>query len=103
MISESPKNYAYKVREESGEEFSTCKVRGLTLNYESSKLINFNSIKNFVLSENPNPISVTFPSKIARQAHYTVVTKPLTKKYNRIPSKRRVLEDYSSLPFGYVE
>lgn len=100
---EGPKNYAYKVRETSGNEFTVCKVRGLTLNHEVSKIINFETIKSFVLHDQPDPLVVPYKNKIVRQKHWTVVTKPMTKKYNRVAPKRRVLENFSTLPFGYVE
>lgn len=103
LFSESPKNYAYKVRQKSGEEFTVCKVRGLTLNHEVSKVVNFDMIKTFVLDDDPESKTVSYPHKIQRQKLFNVVTKPVSKKYNRILCKRRVLDDYSTLPFGYVD
>lgn len=103
IFSEGPKNYAYKTREENGNELTTCKVRGLTLNYQVSQIVNFETVKNFVLKDNPDPIIVHYPTKIARRHYCEVVTKPMVKKYNRVPPKRRVLANYSTLPFGYVD
>lgn len=78
-------------------------MRGLTLNYEVSKIINFEAIKTFVLQDDPEPIVVPFKHKIARAKFCRVETKAVTKKYNRVPAKRRILPDYSTLPFGYVD
>jgi hypothetical protein len=44
FVSGGPKNYAYRTN--TGKE--TCKVRGFTLNYTNSKLINFNSVRTLV-------------------------------------------------------
>jgi len=39
-----PKNYAYKsINSVTGEEKTVCKVRGITLNYSASQLVNFES------------------------------------------------------------
>lgn len=47
-----PKNYGYKVRmnDESEEEKIVCKVKGIRLNYMNSRIINFETIKNLLLS-----------------------------------------------------
>ncbi|XP_071944489.1 uncharacterized protein [Antedon mediterranea] len=44
FVSGGPKNYAYKLN--SGK--TVCKVKGLTLNYTNSKLINFETVSNMV-------------------------------------------------------
>ena len=45
FVSGGPKNYAYKTNK--GNE--TCKVRGFTLNFTNSQLINFESVKNLLI------------------------------------------------------
>ena len=74
-ISLCPKNYAYQTS--TGEE--TCKVRGFTLNYKNSCIINFESVKNIVKEclTNPGQTFETQNVKIARdrQKH---------KLYNRV-------------------
>ena len=45
-----PKNYAYKsIKSVTGEEKTVCKVRGITLNYSASQLVNFESFKHMIL------------------------------------------------------
>ena len=45
-----PKNYAYKsINSMTGEEKTVCKVRGITLKYSASQLVNFESIRRMIL------------------------------------------------------
>lgn len=63
FVSGGPKNYAYKTNRNK----ETCKVRGITLNYTNSQLINFESVKTIVTNPKRCPnIVVTNPSKICR-------------------------------------
>ena len=45
FVSGGPKNYAYKMN--NGE--TNCKVKGVTLNYKNSEVVNFDSVKYFIL------------------------------------------------------
>jgi len=46
-----PKYNAYKsINSVTGEEKTVCKVRGITLNYSASQLVNFESIKHMILT-----------------------------------------------------
>jgi len=49
-----PKTYAYRLITNKGEK-SVCKVRGITLNYHASKLVNFEVIKAMILGK-ANPL-----------------------------------------------
>ena len=50
LVSGGPKNYAYKsVDSVTSEEKTVCKVRGITLNYSASQLVNFESIRRMIL------------------------------------------------------
>lgn len=49
FVSGGPKNYAIKIYSTKEKKIKTCvKVKGITLNYETSELINFDVIKNIV-------------------------------------------------------
>ena len=91
--------------EEDGNQFTVAKVRGLTLNYEASKIINFDTIKEFILNPPTEPLLVSYKNKIQRKRPYMVVSKSLTKKYNKVAPKRRLIDDihFKTLPFGYVD
>ena len=55
-----PKHYAYKLcNSMTGEVKTVCKVRGITLNYNSSQIVNFDAIKDFVLNRPANTLTLT--------------------------------------------
>ena len=74
-MSGGPKNYAYKTNTNR----ETCKVRGFTLNYTNSQLINFDSVKHIVADPKSGPnITITNASKFAEKKEkekYTIVKK----------------------------
>jgi hypothetical protein len=54
------KNYAYKiVNSATGETETVCKVRGITLNYSASHLVNFGIMKKMILERKTPPDTVT--------------------------------------------
>ncbi|KAJ8020849.1 putative DNA polymerase [Holothuria leucospilota] len=116
FLSGGPKNYSYTVFNPStGEEFFECKVKGITMNFEAKKQINFDVMKTHLereiseddlsdeysagqLSEAQTPIRNQ--PKI-RSKGGIVVTKPHTKTYRIVSDKRRVKKDLTTLPFGF--
>jgi hypothetical protein len=81
-----------------------CKVRGITLNYNASQLVNFDKIKEMILNRGPNEtITVHAEKKIKRKkvdCGVTIVTEPRI-GYIVCFLKRRKLSDNSSVPFGF--
>ena len=85
FVSGEPKNYAYKTNR--GNE--TCKVRGFTLHFTNSHLINFEAVKAIVTEPSETTtITVTNPQKIC-------MDKRKRKLYNR--------EEQKKLPDGVYE
>jgi hypothetical protein len=93
-----------------------CKVRGITLNYATSRLLNFCSIKNMILvTDAANIITVRTDRKIKRKMRkcggsgpssadtVTIVSEPEEKFYRVSIHKRRRLDDFDSVPFGYIK
>ncbi|XP_050512049.1 uncharacterized protein LOC126888071 [Diabrotica virgifera virgifera] len=99
FVSGGPKNYAYKYTLPNGEEKICCKVKGICLNYEASKLVNFDTIKKMVLMKS-DPVSVV-TKQIQRTQDHCVITKTLEKKYRPNSAKRKFFEDFTSVPYGY--
>ena len=112
FVSCGPKNYSYKLN--TGETF--CKVRGFSLNYCNSQILNFNSMKDVLLSWYADKMKLNSNNEGEKQTNklVTVTTrilrdKRLPKVYNRIVSKhygvvynkRYLSDDYCTLPFGY--
>ena len=52
VVCAGPKNYAYKTYTSASDESKTvCEVRGIRLNYKASQLVNFEKIKDTILSK----------------------------------------------------
>lgn len=100
FVSGGPKNYSYKV-------FSTntnsieivCKVKGFRLNWDISKTINFETIKNMVLKPSDDPIKI-IEHGIKRTSGYEIITQTREKIYRPVFQKR-IFENFDSSPFGY--
>jgi hypothetical protein len=57
FVSGGSKNYAYVIVDPMrGDRRTVCKVRGITLNYTASQLVNFDVIKNMILNEEETDI-----------------------------------------------
>ncbi|XP_031355525.1 uncharacterized protein LOC116179786 [Photinus pyralis] len=102
FVSGGPKNYAYKVFSPRDNKHSVLwKVKGISLNYKNSEVVNFETIKDSVLNNTPETFVKT-DRRIARTCTYEVIFKPERKKYRVQYTKRHRLDvDYATLPYGY--
>eukprot|EP00057_Strongylocentrotus_purpuratus_P035473 XP_799265.2 PREDICTED: uncharacterized protein LOC594742 [Strongylocentrotus purpuratus] len=103
FISGGPKNYAYTTN--TGE--STCKVKGITLNYSNSQVINYETMKQMVKNVGSGPsekITVTNPHQITRvNKRQRIETRMGRKDYRVVYDKRVIKPDFFTIPYGYVE
>ena len=106
FVAAGPKNYAYNTFK--GKQ--CCKVRGFTLNERGHKNLNFNSMKNLVLSEILQPeeddqrtLTIKYPHKIIRKSSAkTIQTVSQDKNYKLVFDKRVIDHDtFQSFPYGY--
>ena len=101
FVSCGPKNYSFKVN--TGE--IICKVRGFSLNYRNSQIVNFQSMKDTLFSwknkENTDLVTVT--TEICRHKYQNpmVYTRQVAKRYSVVYNKRIVLDDFTTVPYGY--
>jgi hypothetical protein len=59
VVCAGPKNYAYRtVNTKTAECKTGCKVRGITLNYHASQLVNFAKMKEMILSTDADEIAI---------------------------------------------
>ena len=106
FVSGGPKNYAYKVCNSLTREMKTvCKVRGITLNYNASQLLNLDTIKYLILNCSFNSIVMVhthkkIKRKIGDGACITIVTEPEDKIYSVSFYNRVRLDDNSLYPLG---
>ena len=100
FVGAGPKNYAF--RESDGSE--TCKVRGFTLNHENSQLINFKTIRELQLDRPEDRIVLPPKNRIMRDKfNQTVSNREGERSYGLVYTKRRVVDNFDTLPFGYVD
>ena len=97
FISAGRKNYAYKL--DNGK--TSCTVKGFTLNHLSSLSINFESIKNLVLNERNKKIQVDQLKFTRNKIDWDIKTDIISKMYGFVYDKRVLLNDLSTLPYGY--
>ena len=99
LLSEGPKNYAYKTNKNK----ETCKVRGFTLHYSNRELIYFESVKDVVTNtKSCKHVVVTNLRKISRdQRKRNLYNREEQKSYQMVCTKRRRLDNFDTVPFGY--
>jgi hypothetical protein len=105
VVCAGPKNYAYRLITNEGEK-TVCKIRGITLNYHASKLVNFEVIKAMILKDGESVVNVHTEHKIKRKrkagATVAIVIQTENKRYRIFFFKRRGMYDHSSVPLGYI-
>lgn len=103
FVTGGPKNYAYTAVDQEGKISSCCKVKGITLNYNNSLDINFDTIKQMITANEKLILTVRNDYKIARDTKTTeIVTKKENKDYKLVFDKRVLRKDLTSVPYGYV-
>jgi hypothetical protein len=105
FLAGGPKNYALKFSLSDNTFKTVCKVRGITLNYDTSKVVNFDCLKNLILYDADNVVVRTEKNKRKRGTEgIYIVSEPEDKIYRVCFGKRQRLTDGShySLPFWYI-
>ncbi|MET0103898.1 MAG: DNA polymerase, partial [Sedimenticola sp.] len=98
FVSLGPKNYGYRTN--TGQE--TCKVRGFTLNFTNSQLINLETMDNLLTDPQHTAIAITNPHKICRDKRKRkLYNREEQKTYQMVYTKRRKIDNYDTEPFGY--
>lgn len=101
FVSCGPKNYSFRLN--TGEMY--CKIRGFSLNYKNSQILNFESMKKALYAwiQNKEVPLVTVKTEIHRNKHENpvVYTTQVKKHYSVVYDKRRVLTDTTTVPYGY--
>ena len=117
FVSGGPKNYAYTTSDEN----QVCKIKGVTLNHDNSKVLNFNTIKDFILcnlyvDNDSEMFGNTFLEKQLITNHIrftkhiktkTITTDNIIKKYNMCYDKCKIVyasnDKIDTLPFGHKD
>ena len=100
FIGAGPKNYAYKVS--NGDE--VLKVRGFTLNYRNAQVLNYDSVRELLLNRPKDTMTVPECNKIVRDpVTQTLFNRPEAKTYSVVYTKRRLVDNMDTVPFGYAD
>jgi len=106
VVCAGPKNYVYKTLNTlTGESKTVCKVRGITLHFSASKLVNFETMKDMILATDQNETVIVRTLNKMKRKRYRggvhIISEP--KKKSRVSFlKGRRLNDNTFLPFGYI-
>jgi hypothetical protein len=93
----APKSYTYKTN--TG--YEKCVIKGFTLNYLASLKLNFEANKNIVLQEPNKKIQVEQTKFTRCKTNWDITTSILNKSYSFYYDKRVLLNDLSTLPYGF--
>ena len=98
FVSGGPKNYAYKLN--NGK--TCCKIRGITLNFQTLETVNFDVMRDMVVGVGPAKVSVDIPFKITRDTSTKqIITKQQHKDYRVVYNKRVIIDNFNTIPYDY--
>ncbi len=93
-----PKNYAYRL--DSG--ITHCKVKGFSLNYSTSKIIDFQKLRRMITEDNDLTESVSQKIIVREKKKWSLKTKEQAKVYRMVYDKRIIRPDLSTIPYGFL-
>uniref|UniRef100_A0ABD2W618 DNA-directed DNA polymerase n=1 Tax=Trichogramma kaykai TaxID=54128 RepID=A0ABD2W618_9HYME len=110
FVSGGPKFYAYEaITPGTGELHHCSKIKGISLNHENSKKINYDGVKRMILRLyddeddcEDNSVTVNFRA-IRRTKTHDIVSRDECKRCCPVLKKRRFIGSEFSLPFGFVQ
>ena len=102
FVSGGPKNYAYRVRSTVKQDYDkyVCKVRGITINSSNDDIVSFQSLKAMVVDGSP-AVVVRNDKKISRSKNLEIVSRPERKIFRVVYTKRKRVDDFDTVPYGY--
>ena len=102
FVGMGPKNYECEFVDKDGKRKSTCKVKGLTLDYNISQVIHFNRMLNWVKGEFKDFREIVNYHRIRKHKDKTVATELQSKTYQFTYTKRVIVGDRCTIPYGYL-
>jgi hypothetical protein len=95
-----PKNYAFVTNKKE----TVCKVKGFSLNYKASLKVNFESMKEMIISEIENEnFEITVDQNVIKRnrKNWEICSAVVSKVYTHVYDKRIVKEDLTTIPYGF--
>ncbi|KAG1713953.1 hypothetical protein GQR58_002021 [Nymphon striatum] len=90
-----PKNYAYITLKGK----SVCKVRGITLNHDNTKLINLQKMKQLI-DDHQLYVDVPETRFVRSKKDFSIRNVETSKRYKLTYTKRMLVLDFTTLPYG---
>ena len=97
-----PKNYGYEFVDEDGNRGSTCKVKGITLDYNTSQIIHFVQVLNWVKGDMKNFIETANYQRIRKHKDKSVATELQSKTYQFTHTKLVIVGDVYTILLIFV-
>ena len=102
FVGMGPKNYGYEFVDKYGKRRSTCKVKGLTLDYNTSQVIHFDRMLKWVKDNTKDFRETVNYHRIRKHRDKTVATELQSKTYRFTYTKRVIVGDGYAVPYGYL-
>ncbi len=104
FCSGGPKSYALKVAKSDGTHEWIFKLKGITLNYRNLMILNPEKMLDTILHHPDDCVEVEDSNKIQRSKQTGLLwNKCKWKKWRIIYTKRVIVNQYDTLPFGYYQ
>jgi very-short-patch-repair endonuclease len=97
IVSAGPKSYITKT--DTG--VCHCVIKGFTLNYITSLTLNFEAFKDLVLNNRESKITTDQLKFRANKLDHTIETKLIKKNFGFVYDKRILLDDLSTIAYGF--
>ena len=96
FISTGPKSYGYRLSNDK----TVLKIKGITLNHVNRQVINFESLKNVLFEK--RELKTPFKTQFVRDKfNGRIFNMNQRKTFRLVFTKRVLLENFRTLPFGY--
>ena len=102
FVGMGPKNYGFEFVDKDGHRRSTCKVKGLTLDYNKSQVIHLDRMLNWVKGDRKDFRKTVNSNRIRKHKDKTVATELQSNTYRFTYTKRVIVGDGYTVPYGYL-
>ena len=97
FISSGPKSYAYK----QDDDVESTKFKGVTLNSTNRQFVNFNSIKDIIFNRQEIKLP-PYDLFVRDKIRGAVYNRPMRKTVRLVYTKRILLDNFDTVPYGYA-
>ena len=99
FVCTAPKSYAFRTSD--GTE--CVKFKGISLNAKNKKRVNFQAVKDLVFGTKEKIVLEPQTHFVRSKFHGVITNAPLVKTASKTYNKRKVLPNFDTVPFGYVD